>query len=299
MSRTPDKAQLDLLWLELTHRCNLQCQHCYTDSSPRSPTGTLTAPAWQDLLTEAAAIGVGTVMFIGGEPTLDPRLPTLIDHAHEAGVRCEVFTNLTRISEELWDCFIRNSVGLATSIYSADPLEHDRVTTRRGSHGRTMRNLARAREIGLPLRAGIVQVNLSQRTDDLAERLTETLGIETTVDVHRKLGRGHAHSEDFGQLCGRCAKGSAVVDPDGRVFPCIMSRWLDCGDVRRSSLRDIVAGGLAEQRGILERDFAKRRPDAGTPGDGCGPITMCPPALAECPPHFTGPCAPNCAPYRG
>lgn len=288
---------LKLLWLELTHKCNLECVHCYTSSSPRSPHGRVPAATWHDLLAQAAELEVETVCFIGGEPTLNPELPALLDHASRLGLQAEVFTNLTRISEELWDCFVRNAVGLATSIYAVDPAEHDRVTTRRGSHHRTMRNVARARELGLTVRAGVVEVSMSQEVDRLSASLAEA-GIEATVDRHRKLGRDQPLAQDFSQLCGNCAAGSAVVDPDGEVFPCIMSRWLGCGNVHESSLGAIVGGRLAQRQGTLEHEFAVLGAGGGEPGQGCGP-TPCPPMYSECPPHFSGPCAPNCSPYRG
>jgi hypothetical protein len=41
---------------------------------------------WRRLLEEAAAMGVGSVQFIGGEPTLHPDLPELVGHALGVGV---------------------------------------------------------------------------------------------------------------------------------------------------------------------------------------------------------------------
>ncbi len=36
---TKNRERLSFIWLELTARCNLECVHCYADSSPerRSP----------------------------------------------------------------------------------------------------------------------------------------------------------------------------------------------------------------------------------------------------------------------
>lgn len=302
--------QLRLLWLELTHKCNLECVHCYTSSSPGAPHGRASAATWHRLLSEAAALGVETVCFIGGELTLNPELSGLLDHAHDLGIQSEVFTNLIRVSDELWDCFVRNSVCLATSIYSVDPREHDRVTTRGGSHRKTTRNMTKARELGLTVRAGAIEVNPSQGTNRLTTIMMEQHGIEVRVDRHRKLGRDYSSSQDFSQLCGNCSAGSAVVDPDGEVFPCIMSRWLACGNVHESSLGSIVRGGLTAQQEVLDSEFVGLRSANCAPNrnpcmpacnpatcvPGCLPTKGCPPSESICPPAYHGPCPPTCSP---
>ena len=72
--------ELKFLWLELTRKCNLECVHCYTDSSPaRDLYETLGADDWKRALREAATLDCRSVQFIGGEPTLHPELPDLID----------------------------------------------------------------------------------------------------------------------------------------------------------------------------------------------------------------------------
>src|SRR5437867_1446863 len=77
--RTSEGVQF--LWLELTNRCNLQCVHCYAESSPFTGDDDLLAPGdYHDILANAAELGCKQVQFIGGEPTLNRQLPEFICH---------------------------------------------------------------------------------------------------------------------------------------------------------------------------------------------------------------------------
>jgi hypothetical protein len=78
--------RLRFLSLEILGRCQLRCLHGYADSGPWGTHGTMTTQDWRRLLEEAAAMGVGRVQLIGGEPTLHPDLPELVGHALGVGV---------------------------------------------------------------------------------------------------------------------------------------------------------------------------------------------------------------------
>ncbi|UCF90426.1 MAG: radical SAM protein [Desulfobacterales bacterium] len=73
------------IFLHILTRCNLKCQHCYinpeqhgTDILPLA-----TIKAW--LAVFAAKHPGSNVIFLGGEPTLHPALPSAVKHARELG----------------------------------------------------------------------------------------------------------------------------------------------------------------------------------------------------------------------
>ena len=68
------------LELEITQFCQ-QCTHCYSESGPHGGRRSMTLEDWERLMDQAAALGVETVQFIGGEPTLGPDLLRLARHA--------------------------------------------------------------------------------------------------------------------------------------------------------------------------------------------------------------------------
>ncbi|MGH3950947.1 MAG: radical SAM protein, partial [Pseudonocardiaceae bacterium] len=152
------------LWLEITGRCQLECVHCYADSSPSGTHGTMTARDWCWVIDEAAAVGVRSVQFIGGEPTLHPGLVDLINYALSRALAVEVFSNLVHVTDEHWAAFGQPGVSLATSYYSDDPDEHTAITGR-PSHPRTKANIAEAQRRGIPLRVGVIDVGRDQRVE--------------------------------------------------------------------------------------------------------------------------------------
>ncbi|GAA4660698.1 hypothetical protein GCM10023324_08210 [Streptomyces youssoufiensis] len=54
------------LELEITGACQLQCTHCFAESSPQGTHGVMTAAEWRRVITDAAALGVREVQLIGG-----------------------------------------------------------------------------------------------------------------------------------------------------------------------------------------------------------------------------------------
>jgi hypothetical protein len=70
---------------------------------------------WFRVIDEAGEMGPLPVQFIGGEPTLHPDLPGLIERAFRRGLAVEVFSNLVRIHPSLWETFARCRARLATS----------------------------------------------------------------------------------------------------------------------------------------------------------------------------------------
>src|SRR5690606_13596797 len=139
------KPNLEMLWLELTNQCNLACSHCYAESGPHTGSqDTLSADEYRCLLDEASEANCRRVQFIGGEPTLHPSLIPMINHARLRGFSSiEVFSNLLRLSEAQIECFKKNAVSVATSLYGPTAEIHEGITLRQGSFKRTVANIAR------------------------------------------------------------------------------------------------------------------------------------------------------------
>lgn len=257
---------------ELTGNCQLECSHCCTLSGPKVSQGSMTLADWQRVVDDTAELGIPAVQFIGGEPTRSLNLLPLITHALCRGLEVEVYSNLTHIRPAMWAAFEQDGVRLATSYYSDQPEEHDRITGGRGSHQRTLRNIRQALERGIRLRVGIVHVHDGQRSAQ-AEAEMRALGIEDVrIDRARKVGRAVADTDTIpsvSELCGRCFHNRLAVSPDGEAYGCILSRFLPTGNVRSERLADIVR---SEQ-------FAQAR-------------SLIPTAGAACPPDDSGDCQP-------
>jgi MoaA/NifB/PqqE/SkfB family radical SAM enzyme len=76
----------------------------------------MTMADWMRVIDQAAALRVSLVQFIGGEPTLHPHLPALIQHALSRMMEVEVYTNLSHVSEGLWRLLERDRIGLTVTV---------------------------------------------------------------------------------------------------------------------------------------------------------------------------------------
>ncbi|MEU3213446.1 radical SAM protein [Nocardiopsis alba] len=297
-TRTSEAAvpPLRFVWLEITGKCQLSCTHCYADSGPNGSHGSMTADDWRRVIDQVAEAGADLVQFIGGEPTMHPDLSDLIDHALGRGLEVEVFSNLVHVPERLWEVFARPGVRLATSWYSDDPAEHEKIT-RRPTHARTLANITEARRRRIPLRAGLVGVLESQRSAQARAQLDALDLGEVRYDDLRGVGRGTSPEAepDTSALCGRCAHGNLAVAPNGEVWPCVFTRWMPVGNVREQTLNEIMASEqMATVVGQLRADFRTMPCVPNMCDPQCGP--SCSPACIPigCTPN--GGCAPD---YNG
>lgn len=271
-------AVLRSLALDITRACQAKCVQCYNNSGPGGTAGEMTRADWLSVLDQAAAMGAVQVQFIGGEPTMHPDLPDLIDHALDLGLHVEVFSNLIRITRAMWRVLRQRGVTVATSYYSDSAVEHEAITHHRGSYKRTKTNIRVALGFGIPLRAALVDVRDGQRIEQATAEL-RALGVKSIrTDRVRGIGRGagQTDADDVSELCGNCTKGRAAIMPSGDVAGCVMSGgMLSAGNVRTTPLALIIGNEIW-------REFAARVPRQGAV-DPCVPDS-CTPREDSCQP---------------
>lgn len=303
----PNFKSFDFLWLELTSRCNLECVHCYADSSPMpKQRDKLTSEKYFDLINQASYLGCHQIQFIGGEPTIVKELPALISHAKNKGFDfIEVYTNAVNIKEELLSCFVENNVKIAASFYSYKPEVHDSITQRKGSFSKTSETLTKLANLNLDVRVGIIA--MEENKDDVENTINYINGLgikDVSVDRMRSFGRGsredYNDSNAITELCGSCWKGSLCVFPDGKVAPCIMSKNWNVGSVLENDLEEIL------QSISLENTREKIYEDVWLPisnNDTLSDSKSCHPNLFKqsktAAPCLPGKCDPQCVPTCG
>lgn len=81
--------RLRLASVEITQRCNGRCPYCDQPKSERD----MPVAQFAALLDELVESGVEAVALGGGEPTLHPALPTLLEVARQRGLRAGLTTN--------------------------------------------------------------------------------------------------------------------------------------------------------------------------------------------------------------
>ncbi|MEQ1670443.1 MAG: radical SAM protein, partial [Hyphomicrobium sp.] len=83
------RAPIGLL-AELTHRCPLQCPYCSNPLELDRVNQELTTAEWQDVMRQAADLGILQIHLSGGEPTVRKDLEQIVEVAAKAGL----YTNL-------------------------------------------------------------------------------------------------------------------------------------------------------------------------------------------------------------
>jgi pyruvate-formate lyase-activating enzyme len=136
--------------LRLSFRCNQDCSFCWQGRDwPDVPEDLYVR--WLD---EFAAAGIAHVCITGGEPTLQPILPALVERArrtHRMHVQLE--TNAIRLGEPRYVRRLADA-GLSSvfiSYHSADPETSDRMTRAPGTHRKTVAGIHGALDAGLPV----------------------------------------------------------------------------------------------------------------------------------------------------
>lgn len=298
VSNPTQSSDLSFLWLEITERCNLECLHCYAQSSPVRPLrGVLTTSDWTAVLEQAAAIGCRRVQFIGGEPTLHPDLSTMLRVAKDLDYSfIEVFSNLTTVTERFLSSCRISEVSLATSFYSSRPDVHDGITGRRGSFDQTVNGIRRALANDVRLRVGLVDHGTADAELRATIALLRDLGVvDYRVDRVRGIGRAAAiqqRADPMAELCGRCADSTLCMTSSGVAYPCVMSRCAPLGHAKDGLTTLLHGASLADFRKRLRSQLhLSNDPARCLPRDVCEPT--CSPPVILCSPAEMLPCAPR------
>lgn len=96
--------ELRTLWFNTGTLCNVTCQHCYIESSPRNDRlAYLSAEEVRIFLDEIALAGLPTeeIAFTGGEPFMNPDILFMIEECLMRGFRVLVLTNAMRPMQRL------------------------------------------------------------------------------------------------------------------------------------------------------------------------------------------------------
>ncbi len=264
---------LGMLFIELTSQCNEKCIHCYADSAPER-SDFLSLEEVQQVLTEARHLGQANVQFTGGDPLIHRHLVDLLAYAHDLNfASIEIYTNGLLLSQAMLDKIQPYQPKIAFSMYSHDAMTHDKITRVSGSHKRTCDAIRRAMNAGFRVRVSVIQMqeNEGQENDTYAF-LQHELGLspqQIKFHLNRSIGRGSAYqpknkvmppmeniatkdisvkpsdsepSEGLQQarITQPARWGKLCVSATGDVFPCIFSRNISLGNVRKSGLLHVL-----------------------------------------------------------
>jgi radical SAM protein with 4Fe4S-binding SPASM domain len=259
-----------LVYLELTHRCNLTCVYCYNNSGPTRTTQ-ISEDAARALLEEFHRMGVFYVAFTGGEPLLRSDTLGLLELAGRYGIRQILSTNGTLISEQMADRLASAGVNqVQVSLDAADESTHDRIRGLSGAFRRSVAGIRILRKRDLPVTICCVATaesiprlhGLAQLAVDLGVRNLRILTmmpvgrgqdlpvvcqdtrktISTAVsDLAEKFaGQIRVVTHEL-QASGECGSGVSfcAISATGDVTPCSFASSWAVGNIATKSFREI------------------------------------------------------------
>jgi AdoMet-dependent heme synthase len=164
-----------MFYFEVTLACDLVCKHCRASAQERPDQGELSTDAAKALLDQVATFPRRpTLVMTGGDPLKRPDLFELIRHATALGLQVALTPSATPLAT--FDAFQQAQQagvrGLGISLDGADAATHDAFRGWQGSFQRTMRMLADARTLGLPVQ---INTTITRRNVDQIDAMAELL----------------------------------------------------------------------------------------------------------------------------
>jgi MoaA/NifB/PqqE/SkfB family radical SAM enzyme len=249
--------------LDLTHRCNLRCVHCFLGSDADDRKKQARELATEQiflLLNDAVEAGCLFLLISGGEPLLRPDFCEVYRYARKLGIWVTVFTNATLVRSV--HCRLFRELppqAVEVTLYGATANTYERVTGVPGSYEKCMRGIhqlldhgirvglktmvlrtnaeeipvmeAVARQLGTSFR---IDSNVFSQLDGGLQPLTErveparAVALELADEARFSLVRGHylrSRSSLVPTTIYRCEAGlmSFHLDPDGKMRPCVIT----------------------------------------------------------------------------
>ncbi|HEY1799724.1 MAG TPA: radical SAM protein [Terriglobales bacterium] len=190
LSRTlhqPDHRTPLEVTMEMTHRCPLECQHCYNnlamgDLSARNRE--LSKEEYFRLLDEITEMGCFWLLFTGGEIFARKDFLEIYTYAKQKGLLITLFTNGNLINEKIADYLLEwPPFAIEITLYGRTKETYEALTQIPGSYERCMRGINLLRSRGLPLKLKTVATTVNKH-EVLSMRsfVREELGLEFKFD---------------------------------------------------------------------------------------------------------------------
>jgi MoaA/NifB/PqqE/SkfB family radical SAM enzyme len=139
---------------ELTCRCNLKCQMCYTDpfNTAEKIRQELSTDEVLRILHDVVDAGCMYMTLTGGEPLARPDFPEIYTAAKQHGLMVTVFTNATLITDRIADMWVvYPPQSIEVSLYGHTRAVYEGTTQRAGSHAACRQGIRRLIERQLPV----------------------------------------------------------------------------------------------------------------------------------------------------
>ena len=261
--------ELDLCWLEITQLCNCKCVHCYEGNTHFSSKQLLTVDDWKSVIDQLCCLGVKRVVVIGGEPCLYNYIETIVEYVSSKKIDTTIFTNGTCISNNLKEIILKQNIKMKFSLYGHCENVHDKITNLPGSFNKLVNNIEYFLKNDIDVTVAVVLMKENERFVNEIITFLKKIGVKKyRFDVIREVFGGTQNSHiptidnikelaqrtcanfpkiskekfDIAYYRNTCWNGKIVVSEDGNVLPCVFERNISLGNIKNSSIEEILYG---------------------------------------------------------
>jgi radical SAM protein with 4Fe4S-binding SPASM domain len=176
--KAAESRQPEGVTFELTYGCNLRCVHCYNPTHRAMP-HELTTSEICALLNQISDLGVLTITFTGGEPSVRSDIGDILRHARRQGLMTHLMTNATRITASFADLLHEAGVGqINVSIYGATESVYERMTAVTGSYRQFRQGLSLLAAASLPVVVRMPVTTINRGEIQACRQLVESLRMK-------------------------------------------------------------------------------------------------------------------------
>lgn len=179
------------LWAYTNFDCNLACDYCCAESSPKAAARRIEPALGREAFAEFAELGGRELFLTGGEPFMHPELGALVESAADLGLERTILTNAMIFGRgrrrETLEALDR-SVVLQVSLDSATADLHDRQRGA-GSWARALTGIGQARTLGFRVRVAATMYDEDPAGVDALHRRLDGEGIDVEDRIIRPVAQ--------------------------------------------------------------------------------------------------------------
>ncbi len=143
--------------LELTHKCNFQCVHCY--GRDERAVEDLCYEQWVDIFRQLVVSGCLSVIFTGGEVLCRSDFAELYVQARKMGLMVAVFSNASLLTESMTRLFYEYPLSyFSTTMYGFSPETYKAVTGNAENYRKFMNGLSLLEKYEIPIELKAVAI---------------------------------------------------------------------------------------------------------------------------------------------
>jgi len=135
--------------IEFSRICNFRCSYCYVPEKQECK-GELSRDEIKDVLLQAKELGAKKIIILGGEPSIYPHLPEMLNFLNDHGLEIELFTNGTGVDAKLAKLLAELKVRVVLKLNSRNREIQDRLAGRGGAYDIIQTAFANLKDAGYP-----------------------------------------------------------------------------------------------------------------------------------------------------